>query len=563
MIGHPKLKTLQELIDSSTQEELIWMNGYLAGLVRFGVSPANQNQQIITTNGKVTIVYGTDTGHSKKLATDFASKTKKTGGQVKLQSLDQYRLSDLTKEENLLVVISTHGDGEPPAAAKKFFDFIHSDPLQLDKLKYAVLALGDSAYPLFCKAGEDVDVKLQSLGATRLIPMQKCDTDYEADANTWFENVLHTLVKSPSSVTSVSTISKKTIGKKILSGTVLTNINLNGRGSAKETHHIEIAAEDVSYQPGDSIGIVPENNSTLIESIVQLTGIDRTKKLTYRKEEYTVLDLLKKKLNVLYLPERVVKQYASIVRQDIPSTRIDLLNLLKIYPVKDANQFEEVIAVLEPITPRLYSIASSLKAHDGEVHLTVARSCFTVNGEVKYGQCSDFLAQLPENSSFDFYVHQNSEFKPPAGENDIIMIGPGTGIAPFRSFIEERDASGASGRSWLFFGDQHFESDFLYQTEIQNYVQTGSLTRVDVAFSRDQKEKIYVQHKMWAKGAEFFDWLDGGSFIYVCGAKEPMSVDVESMLIKIIEQFGKMTNEQAQEYLLHLKEEGRYQKDVY
>jgi sulfite reductase (NADPH) flavoprotein alpha-component len=560
MLANPKLQTLQELVDSSTQEELIWMNGYLAGLVKFGVSA---NTQPKTAINKLTIVFGTDTGNSKKLASDFATKAKRSNIQVKLQSLDQYRLSDLQKEEYLFVVISTHGEGEPPAAAKKFYDFIHSNALELNALKYSVLALGDSAYPLFCKAGEDVDVKLEALGATRLIPLQKCDVDYEADAATWFESISQKLNNGSSVIHAIPSIAKKINVKRNFVGTVLSNTNLNGRGSAKETHHIEIAAENLSYQPGDSIGIVPENNTTIVESIIHLTGINSNKMISYRNDELTAFDLLKKKLNIIYLPERVVRKYASIVQQEIPSTHIDLLNLLKIYPVKDAKQFEEVIHILEPIAPRLYSIASSLIAHEREVHITVARNCFTFNGETKYGHCSDYLTQLPEKSSFEFYIHRNSEFKLPPADKDIIMIGPGTGIAPFRSFIEERDAVGATGRNWLFFGDQHFQSDFLYQIEVQNYLQTGTLTCVDVAFSRDQKEKIYVQHKMLAKGKEFYNWIESGAVVYVCGAKEPMSVDVENALIKIIEQFGSKTIEQAQAYLLEMKERGKYLKDVY
>jgi sulfite reductase (NADPH) flavoprotein alpha-component len=560
MLANPKLQTLQELIDSSTQEELIWMNGYLAGLVRFSGATEVPTKSSI---GKLTILFGTDTGNSKKLATDFASKAKKANATVKVQGMDQYRLTDLSKEETLLVVMSTHGEGEPPAAAKKFFNFIHANTTQLEKLKFAVLALGDSAYPLFCKAGEDVDVRLKALGASQLVPIQKCDVDYEQDANAWFENILGILGKNSSTKSNSTTTTKKTAGKKVLRGTVLSNTNLNGKGSAKATHHIEIAADDLSYQPGDSIGIIPENDLSIVESIIVLIGIDKNKTVNYKKEDVTVLELLTKKLNIIYLPERVVKNYSSIVQQEIPSTRIDLLNLLKIYPVKDATQFEEVISILEPITPRLYSIASSMLAHDGEVHITVALNCFTVNGEAKHGQCSNYLAQLPENTNFDFYIHKNSAFRLPSANKDIIMIGPGTGIAPFRSFIEERDSTGASGRNWLFFGEQHFESDFLYQTEIQNYLQTGALTDVDVAFSRDQKEKIYVQHKMLAKGKEFFSWIESGASLYVCGAKEPMSVDVENTLLKIIGQFGNKNTEQAESYLLQLKEEGRYLKDVY
>ena len=231
--------------------------------------------------------------------------------------------------------------------------------------------------------------------------------------------------------------------------------------------------------------------------------------------------------------------------------------------MRDDVQFEEVIGILEPITPRLYSIASSPVAHAGEVHITMARKCFEVNEELRHGLCSDYLTQLPEKASFEFYVHKNSQFKLPAADVDSIMIGPGTGIAPFRSFVAERDATGAGGRNWLFFGDQHFESDFLYQTEIQNYVQTGVLTKVNVAFSRDQETKLYVQHKMKEHGLELFAWLETGAHVYVCGAKESMGVDVENSLLEIIRLYGNKTAEQAQAYLDRLKNEGRYQKDVY
>jgi len=561
MIGETKFSKLRELIADSSEKDLIWMNGYLAGLISAKVQeePAQKSSSI----QKLTIVFGTDTGNSKKMATSFAQRLKKNGVQVKLQGLDQYRLSDLIKEEYFLGVIATHGDGEPPAAAKKFYEYIHANSLSLTNLKYAVLALGDTAYPLFCKAGEDVDSRLKTLGGTQLLPVEKCDTDFEDAANVWLENVLKTLSSSSTESRIVPTPSKKTSGKKTYEGTILSNVNLNGRGSAKQTHHIELSAEGVNYEPGDSLGVVPHNPAEAVESILSTLRINGTKKFTYRSEEFSLSDLLRKKLNVTYLPERVVNKYASIVQQEIPSIRMDLLNLVKIYPVKDETQFEEVVEILDPITPRLYSIASSLAAHENEVHLTVVKNCFTVNNEVLQGLCSHYLANLPADSSFDFYIHKNSEFKLPAADKDIIMIGPGTGIAPFRAFIEERNVTGASGRNWLFYGDQHFESDFLYQTEIQNYMQLGTLTHVDVAFSRDQAEKIYVQHKILKQGEEFFNWLESGAHIYVCGAKSPMSDDVENALMQVIEKFGNKNAEQAQSYLNQLKEEGRYQKDVY
>jgi len=563
MLTNEKLKIIQELIANSTKEELIWLNGFLAGIV----AQANEQQENISAAkpqvGKITIAYGTETGNSKKLATDFASKAKKNGINAKIVSLDQYRLDDLQKEEYFFTVISTQGDGEPPAAAKKFYDHIHKNGFQLQKLKYGVLALGDTAYPLFCKAGEDVDMQLQKLGGERIADLQKCDIDYDGDAGKWFSEILQKLGGPATQRITTVPVTKKSTGKKTYSGKIVSNINLNDKGSNKQTHHIEIAAEDLDYHPGDSIGIVPENNDEIVHAIISLTNIGQNKLLSHRNEERTVFDLLKKKLNIIHLPERVVKKYATLIQQEIPETKIGLLDLLKIYPVKDAAQFEEVINILEPITPRLYSISSSLHAHNGEVHVTVARDTFSINEEVKHGLCSDFLSQLKQNGLIEFYIHKNSQFKLPPPDKDIIMIGPGTGIAPFRSFLAERDATGATGKNWLFFGEQHFITDFLYQTEIQNWIQTDVLTKINVAFSRDKKEKVYVQHKMQKHAKEFFEWLNAGAHVYLCGAKEPMSVDVENTLRQIIKEFGNKNDNDAIAYLNELKESGRYVKDVY
>ncbi len=587
MLNSPKLTLVQELITGASREELIWLSGYLAGIVAQrsnGNAPAPVPAAAPTPSpaeppapavSRITIAYGTESGNSKKLATDFAAKARKKGIQAKLIGLEQYRLNDLPKEEYFLTVISTQGDGEPPAAARKFYDHIHQGGLRLDRLKYSVLALGDTSYPLFCKAGEDVDQQLNKIGAQRIAILQKCDIDYEADAGHWFDNILGQL-NNPAATNSAPApamiaarpatadpAAPRSGGKKFYSGTILTNIDLNDRGSAKRTHHIEIAAEAVDYQPGDSIGIVPENPAAMIEAIIELTGIDPEHRHFHKTEDWAVSDLLKKKLNIVYLPERVVKKYAAIVRQEIPQTRIGLLDLLKIYPVKDSRQFLEVISILEPTAPRLYSISSSPEAHPGEIHLTVARDTFSINDEPKYGLCSDHLSQLTPGRTIDFYVHHNSQFRLPAPEAPIIMIGPGTGIAPFRAFLAERDTTGAPGKNWLFFGDQHFTTDFLYQSEIQDWVRTGVLTRINTAFSRDQVQKVYVQHKMQKHATELFQWLESGAHVYICGAKEPMSIDVEDTLLSIIRQEGNRSAAQAETFLNDLKESGRFIKDVY
>ena len=355
----------------------------------------------------------------------------------------------------------------------------------------------------------------------------------------------------------------KKAGKQAHSGTVITKINLNDHGSSKETWHIEIAADGLEYQCGDSIGIVPENPTAVVEDIITITGTDAARLVKFKNEEFTIYDLLKHKINVIHLTERLVKQYAETTGHDIPPTRMNLLDLLKIYPVKDAAQFEEIILKMNAISPRLYTIASSPSAHDGEVHIVVVKDRYSVNGEPKFGLCSAYLSDLKQECVQKFFIQPNKRFRLPAADKDIIMVGPGTGIAAFRSFIAERDATGATGRNWLFFGDQHFATDFLYQTEIQNWHETGVLTRVNVAFSRDQQEKIYVQHKMLKHAAELYHWLQGGGYFYICGKKDPMSHDVENTLLRIFEQQGNKTAEEAKQFLEQLEEEGRYEKDVY
>ncbi len=565
MLAEHKLKILLDLISNSSDDEILWMNGYFNGIVSTQVTIDPQKAEAKNGINKITIAYGTETGNSKKLATEFAAKAKKKGIHAKVQSLDQYRLSDLSREEYFLAVISTHGDGEPPAAAKKFYDHVHQNGFRLDKLKYSVLALGDTSYPLFCKAGEDVDEQLTKLGGKRFFPIQKCDVDYNNEAEQWFDEICKTL-KDNTEVTAIVSPKveiRKSPGKKIYQEKLLAHINLNDRGSNKETYHIEIDAEDVAYQPGDSIGIIPENNKLLVEEIISLTGIDGSTNIDYKNELLSIEDLLHKKLNIIYLPERVVKQYAAVVEQDVVIQRMDLIDLLKIYPVKDSNQFVDIVKILEPIAPRLYSIASSPAAHPNEIHITVANNSFKINNRLEHGLASAFLSKFNTEKNLQFYIHPNNQFRLPGEDKNIIMIGPGTGIAPFRSFIAERDATGASGKNWLFFGEQHFVSDFLYQSEIQNWVDTSVLTKVSTAFSRDQVEKIYVQDRILQQGKEFFEWLHAGAYVYLCGSKDPMSIDVEKTLLQIIEEFGERSPIDAVKYLDDLKEDGRYIKDVY
>jgi len=569
MLTAHKQKILTELISSSQKDELIWINGYISSLIINGGYSSAFDQTEPNTNRnpiKITIAYGTETGNSKRVATELVLKAKKKKLLVKLASLDQYRLTDITKEENLLVVISTQGDGEPPIAARKFYDHIHQNGFRLDNLKYSVLALGDTSYPMFCKTGEDVDLQLQKLGGTCIVPIKKCDVDYESDAAVWFDEVMLSIEELPGTIPLVlqipNSIETKS-NKKIYTGTVLVNINLKDRGSNGETHHLELSTQYVDYLPGDSIGVVPENSLELVNMIMSKVGIPNEKIIHHKGNDYTVLELLTKKLNIVYLHERVVKKYAEIAKYEIPETKMDLLSLLSLYPLKDTNQFIEILQILSTQAPRIYTISSSPAAHDGEIHLTIEKDTFTINQQLKIGLCSEYVNSFLIGDSFDFFIQKNKRFRLPAENKDVLMIGPGTGIAAFRSFLSERDATGASGKNWLFFGEEHFVSDFLYQTEIQDWFQKGVLNKVTLAFSKDQPEQIFAQDKIKIHGMEIYAWIKSGAYVYVCGEKAPMGVAVENELVSIFQQYGQLSLEDAKKYFNQMKDEGRYAKELY
>ncbi len=565
MLAEARLQQLHAFVNTFSKEELVWINGYLSGLLRNGHPTLDQpNSQAEIGVKKITVLYGTETGNAKKLGNSFATSAKKRGIGVKLMGLDQYRVTDLSKEEYLFVVISTQGEGDPPTAARKFFDYVHQDNIELNHLKYAVLGLGDTSYPLFCKAAEDIDSRLDKLGAKQMLPLQKCDVDYEAQAASWLDELFITLSKTSTEQIRKPIAVDKKPSNKTYEGKITCHINLNDRRSSKETYHIEITTEDQPiYEPGDAIGIYPHNKLDEVSKIIALAEINGSKKISTSRVTDTVHTLLTKHLGICYLSGNTVQKYAKIVGTQIPETRMDLLDLLRIYPVKNAEQFEEVIKILQPPTPRLYSIASAPAAHANEVHLTVAKNIFEVNQEKRVGLCSDYLSQFNEGDAVTFYVHRNRSFKLPAPDKDIIMIGPGTGIAPFRSFIAERDATGASGRNWLFFGDRNFTTDFLYQTEWQQYMSTGVLTKINLAWSRDHEKKHYVQHEIKKESTELMQWIDRGAYLFVCGNKDPMSIDVEETIIQILCEARTISREQAIQFLNELNDQGRYVKDVY
>ncbi|WP_343611362.1 diflavin oxidoreductase [Chryseobacterium oranimense] len=569
MLSETKLNALKEISGSFSRDEAVWASGFLAGLAGSSVtvqdiSSPTAHAEAVSAK-KITLAYGTETGNSKKLAVELAGIIKKKGIQVKLADLSQYKPKDLLKEDFFFIIISTQGEGEPPILAKKFYDHLHENDPDLNSLKFGVLALGDSSYPLFCKTGEDVDSRLEVLGAQRIIPLKKCDVDYEQESHSWAEHILNVISKTADS-NQKSTISPKASrGRKKYQGKVSSIINLNDIGSDKETYHIEIETEEaLVYSPGDALGVMAFNPRTEVDEIISLTGIDAQKQIVTSKITASTEELLYKHLNISYLLKSTVAQYAQITGQNIPEVRLSLLDLLRIYPVKSAAEFEQVIGILTGQSPRLYSISSSLEAHgDTEIHITVAKSEFLISDKKQNGLCSGFLSAFNEGEDLEFYIQEAKHFRLPNQDKDIIMIGPGTGIAPFRSFLYERDAIGAEGRNWLFFGDRNFVSDFLYQAELQDFLKTGTLTHLDLAFSRDTAEKIYVQHRLKQKAQEVYHWLEGGASVYICGAKDPMSKDVEKTILNILQDKGKQTLEEAQAYLEELELSGRYVKDVY
>ncbi|EMY63243.1 putative sulfite reductase (NADPH) flavoprotein, alpha component [Leptospira terpstrae serovar Hualin str. LT 11-33 = ATCC 700639] len=518
------------------------------------------------------VVYGTETGNSKKLGTELVKKLKELGVSAKLKSTDTYKAKDLKEEEYLFVIVSTHGDGEPPQAAKPFIQILKDSKDSLTKVKFAVLGLGDTSYPLFCQTGEDVDSMLSKLGAERIQPLGKCDVDFDLVAKPWMSELISKLNAHSKTATSQSsaktqnpTVKPASSGKVVYEGSVITNIVLNDIGASKSTRHIEIKTTvPIDYQPGDSAGFLAYNRDEEVSRILSLLQTDRESRVTYKGETWMAYDLFRKKVSVRFLPDRVIQKYATLIGKEIPSGKIDLDVLLTLHPSEKKLELQTLVDVLEPIVPRYYSIASSPSAHgDDEVHLTVAEVEIETFTGLKTGFCSGFLAELREGDVVPFFIQRNNSFRLPSPDTDIIMIGPGTGIAPFRSFLFEREQNSGNGRNWLFFGERNFVSDFYYQTELLELMDTGVLHKLNAAFSRDTKQKVYVQDRMGENASELLKWIENGAIIYLCGSKDPMSKDVDRKLIEILTERTFDTGKDASDYLKELEEMGRYIKDVY
>lgn len=552
MLSETKLTLLQQLVQQSSKEEIIWTKGYLAGFLDSNQIAVKPTETPVVVTVKPLIVYGTETGNAKKIASQLLANFKKSKIQAKSTDIFQLDVAKLGKESLVLFIVSTQGEGEFPQNAAAFYEKLKASETDLSNLSFAVLGLGDSSYPLFCNAGILLDEVLGEKGAKRLLPLVKADVDYTETVIGW-ENDLQQLFSKNVSSSSVLTQKSSIFSavKKNYKGIISHKIVLNDKGSNKETYHIEITPnEEVAYEPGDAIGFYPKNNEQEIVGIVSYFDKNDKKEALFDR-------------NIRGLGKKSIQAISELFETNIKEEKADLLDILKKYPKPESVSFDDIIALLHPIAPRLYSISSAANAHEGEVHITVNLNTFSVDKTAKTGLCSQFLANFPQDTEIEFYIHKNNNFKLPADDTDIILIGPGTGIAPFRSFLAHRDAEGAEGKNWLFFGEQHFVLDFYYQTEIQEWLATGTLTKLDTAFSRDQEKKMYVQDRIREKANEFNAWLENGASIYICGQKNPMSVDVENAIIEVIASERNISAAEAKQVLEDLETAGKYQKDVY
>jgi sulfite reductase (NADPH) flavoprotein alpha-component len=573
-----------------TAEQRQWLNGYLAGFFsNAGSAPAlNGGIQPAAAKRPVLILYGSQTGTAEGLAKKTAKVAETKGFAPKVLPMEKYGSIDLAAEENVLVITSTYGDGDPPDNAQGFWSWLSADAApRLEKTSFSVLALGDTNYPQFCEFGKRCDTRLEQLGAKRFSNRVDCDVDYENAAKAWTEAVFAALgetATAPIAAVVPTPAAPATAGysrKNPFATRLLVNRKLTGDGSAKEVRHFEIAlpATELIYEAGDALGIIPANDPALVSDLLGTLGFDGEEAVPGAEAGEFPLRLA---LSQQYDISKPATELLKTVAERNPtcelaplldaSRREDLKKYLWGREVIDlvsgmAKAFSaaEFVKLLKKLQPRLYSISSSPKAHPGEVHLTVGAVRYESYGRKRGGVCSTFLAdRVGADTSLPVFVQPSHGFKLPADlTRPVIMVGPGTGIAPFRAFLQERAATGASGKNWLFFGDQRRATDYLYQETLEAWHQGGHLHRLDLAFSRDQEHKVYVQHRMLEAAADLWAWLQDGAHFYVCGDASRMAKDVDTALHQVCETAGGLSADAAREYVSKLKSEKRYQRDVY
>ena len=588
--------TLQQLTASLTPQQLVWLSGYFYGQATGGAAgaPASPSAAVPAAAAapaeKLTILYGSHTGNGKKIAEQAAEAAAARGLQPEVRDINDYPGRQLAQEQNLLVVVSTHGEGEPPVSAEELHQFIGGPRApKLPNLKFSVLALGDTSYLHFCQTGKDFDERLAALGGTRLLDRIDADVAYKPAAAHWIAAALDKLAAaSPAPAATVAASAAVVAGPPASSqfnaenpwpAKVLESIQLNGRGSDKETYHIELdlAGSGLHYAPGDALAVVPINQHPLVEEVLRAGRLSDTAPVLLGEESLSLAAALASRRELTVLTRDVLERYAALAPhaelQGLlgDNARLqpylygrDVADLLTDFPTDQLTP-QALADTLRPLPTRAYSIASSLLAHPDEVHLTVGAVRYEAFGRRKHGVCSSFLAdRVAVGDEVRVFVEQNEYFKlPQDAGTDIIMVGAGTGIAPFRAFVEERAELGASGRNWLLFGNPHFTTDFLYQAEWQQQLKRGGLAKLDVAFSRDQAAKVYVQDRLLENSRDVFGWLENGAQFYVCGDKNRLGLAVQTALAQVVQKEAGLSAEDAAAYVKNLRKQRRYLEDVY
>lgn len=589
---------LAQLVDGLDSAALHWLSGYAAGLATQPRQPsrvlhavASASAQPSIAGEQATIVFGSQTGNAKRCAEQLQRELDTAGLPTRLLRADAYPVRELVNERLLYLVFSTQGDGEPSDDARGFVEFLSGRRApNLPELAYAVLGLGDSSYPQFCAIGTRLDVRLAELGARRLQPVAAADLDIETVATPWQVHALHDAREHLSqsapavSVTSPSVTSLRAViapawsRDRPFEAELLGSQTITARNSSKQVRHLELslAGSDLRYEPGDAVGVWPHNPPPLVDAILKTLALDGDEVVAQGHDSLPLRHWLLERRELTRLPKPFLVGHAMRAQNDAlhsllkPDHSAHLQQLLVEHQVIDVlNDYParwpaaELVSALRPLTPRLYSIASSQKAVGEEAHLTVAHVQYQRGDSLRWGAASHWLATASEGARLPVYIESNERFRLPAdSQRDLIMIGPGTGVAPFRGFVQDRVADGASGRHWLLFGAARFQSDFLYQLEWQQALKSGQLHRLDLAFSRDQPQKIYVQQRLREQGRDVYDWLQDGAHLYVCGATA-MARDVHAALLDVIVQQGGKSQEDAEDYLAQLQQQGRYARDVY
>ena len=583
VLSEQQLQQVTSAVSGLAPNQLAWLGGYITGLSQTVLG----NNLALPMNAassspalSATVLYGTQTGNSKKVASQLHAALQAKGVNASLFNLKDYRPQNLKKETRVYFVVSTQGNGEPPDEARAFYKFLQDKRApRLEHLEYAVLGLGDSSYEEFCQAGITLDTRLAELGAKSVVNRADCDLDFADSADVWQQQVLAQLPQAPSNVVPLrpNALSAQVAqaSEGFYTAEVLNRVRLTTNQSEKDVYQLEFSIEDsgLSYAPGDILLVKTQNSPALVEAFLQATGLDGSVSVSSKTVNSDLATALTAR-ELTSVTRKQLRAYAELIGHPTLVTELeantditwlkdaDWIDVVTRYPAAlSAQQWVDLLRVLQP---RQYSIASSPSAHSGEIHLLIKRVEYLHLNRLHLGSASNALAHVELGEKLEIQVKPNTHFKLPSSPNTkIIMIGAGTGVAPFRSFLFEREAQGIKGNTWLFFGEQRFRSDFLYQVEWQALLQSGTLEKMSVAFSRDQAQKIYVQHRILEQAEQLYTWLQMGAHIYVCGDMHKMAKDVHEALIQVLVSAGKQDLQQAQLTLEEWITDGRYQRDVY